>query len=62
MDCKGLEGDELKKCQEKNKRPNQQKDENRYTDGDAKVQVYSGFYSSFEFDLDGNFKKLVCAE
>lgn len=39
MDCKGLEGDELKKCQEKNKRPNQQKDENRYTDGDAKVQL-----------------------
>ncbi len=39
MDCKGLKGDELKKCQEKNKRPNQQKDENRYTDGDAKVQL-----------------------
>jgi hypothetical protein len=39
MDCKDLKGDELKKCQEKNKRPNQQKDENRYTDGDAKVQL-----------------------
>jgi hypothetical protein len=39
MSCKGLKGEALKKCQEENKRPNEQKDENRYTTGDAKVTL-----------------------
>ena len=39
MSCKGLKGEALKKCQEKNKRPNEQKDENRYTTGDANVTL-----------------------
>jgi hypothetical protein len=40
MSCKGLTGDALKKCQEKNKsRPNQQDDSNKYVKGSAKVSL-----------------------
>ena len=40
MSCEGLKGDALKKCQEKNKaRPNQQKEENKYEKGSAKVSL-----------------------
>ena len=39
MSCKDLKGKALIECQKKNKKQNEQKDENKYTAGDAKVTL-----------------------